>query len=279
MVNIKEIDPESGRWAPFGVQLRRSRRAAGLTQAQLAKIIGCNPSTISVAELAAKQVSRRFAEAADRALGLHGTLALMWQQASNSAGLAEGFTEFTKHEAEAREIRLFEIGLIPGLFQTRAYAEAELACAVDLGEVTADQAEERLTFRMARQKLLTRTPAPLVYAALDESALRWQLGGPGVMAEQLERLEELADGPPNIMIQVVPFSMGVHRSFRSAVTLLTIGDNTQLGYTETLHRGFLERDRTTVISWRRRYDRLQVDAPPRAESLAMIRRIRKELAP
>ncbi|MGW2253261.1 Scr1 family TA system antitoxin-like transcriptional regulator [Kitasatospora sp. NPDC001660] len=130
---------------------------------------------------------------------------------------------------------------------------------------------------MARTQAIAH--APFVYAALDESALRWQLGGPSVMAEQLEHLEELATRP-NVMIQVVPFSMGVHRSFASAVTLLTIGDNnTQLGYTETLHRGFLERDRTTVTRWRRRYDCLQVDAPPRAESLTMIRRIRKELAP
>ncbi|MEV7783725.1 DUF5753 domain-containing protein [Kitasatospora sp. NPDC088351] len=202
----------------------------------------------------------------------------MWQQANNSAGLAEGFTEFTRHEAQATEIRLFEIGIIPGLFQTRAYAEAELGGTVDLGEITTDQAEERLDFRLARQKLLTHTPPPLIYAALDESALRWQLGGPDVMAEQLEHLEELAE-EPHILLQVVPFTMGVLRPFRSAVTLLTIGDNGQLAYTETLHRGFLERDRAAVMTWRRRYDRLQVDAPPQAESLAMIRRIRKELAP
>ncbi|MFJ7248924.1 helix-turn-helix transcriptional regulator [Kitasatospora sp. NPDC098652] len=279
MVNIREIDPESSRWAPFGVLLRRSRRAANLTQKQLAKRIGCHPSTVSVAETATKQVSRQFAEKADEVLGTHGSLTLMWIQAANSAGLAEGFAEFTKHEAQATEIRLFEIGAIPGLFQTRAYAEAELAGAVDLGEVTAEQAEERLNFRMTRQKLLERTPPPLVFVALDESALRWRLGGPSVMAEQLQHLEDLASGMPNILVQVVPFTMGVHRSFRSAVTLLTIGESTHFGYTETLHRGFLERDRTTVVTWRRRYDRLQVDAPPRAESLSVIRSIRKELAP
>ncbi|MFI8461144.1 helix-turn-helix transcriptional regulator [Kitasatospora sp. NPDC085464] len=279
MVNIREIDPESSRWGPFGVLLRRSRLAVGLTQGQLAKRIGCHPSTVSVAETATKQVSRRFAEKADEVLGTNGSLTLMWLQASNSAGLAEGFAEFSKHEAQATEIRLFEIGAVPGLFQTRSYAEAELAGAVDLGEVTTDQAEERLEFRMARQKFLERTPPPLVFVALDESALRWQLGGPAVMVEQLRRLEDLADGLPNMLIQVVPFTMGVHRSFRSAVTLLTVGDNTQLGYTETLHRGFLERDRATVVTWRRRYDRLQVDAPTRADSLAMIRSIRKEMAP
>ncbi|MFJ8475610.1 helix-turn-helix transcriptional regulator [Kitasatospora sp. NPDC094011] len=279
MVNIKEIDPESSRWAPFGVLLRRSRRAVGLTQKQLARRMGCHPSTVSVAETATKQVSRLFAEKADEVLGTHGSLTLMWLQASNSAGLAEGFAEFTKHEAQATEIRLFEIGLIPGLFQTRAYAEAELAGAVELGEVTAEQAEERLNYRMTRQKLLERASPPLVFVALDESALRWQLGGPSVMAEQLQHLEDLARRMPNVLIQVVPFTMGVHRSFRSAVTLLTVGEGTQIGYTETLHRGFLERDRATVVTWRRRYDRLQVDAPPRAESLGMIRSFRKELAP
>ncbi|MFJ3789603.1 helix-turn-helix domain-containing protein [Kitasatospora sp. NPDC090091] len=275
-MNRKELDPTSGRWAPFGVQLRRSREAAGLTQSQLAKLIGFHYSTVSFAELGSKQVSLRFARSADQALATHGTLALMWQQASNSAGLAEGFTEFAGLEAKAKELRLFEITLIPGLLQTRAYAEAELSEAVLRGEITPDQADERLNFRLARQQLLHRPQPPLLYAALAESVIRWSLGGPSVMRDQLQHLEDLATRP-NVLVQVVPFSLAT-RPFQTAVTLLTMPDESQLGYCEIPNRGFLERDRSTVAIWRRRYDRLQVEAPMRAVSLDMIRAARKDLS-
>lgn len=276
MVNRKELDPTSGRWAPFGVQLRRSREAAGLTQAALAKLIGCNPSTVCVAELASKQVSRKFARAADEALGTHGTLALMWQQASNSAGLAEGFTEFAGLEAKAREIRLYEITMVPGLLQTRDYAQAELAEVVERGEITTEQADERLNFRLARQQQLQRAQPPLMYVVMAETAIRWRLGSPLTMSQQLRHLEELAS-QPNILMQVVPLAMGT-RPFHTAITLLTLPDESQLGYSEIPNRGFLERDRSTVATWRRRYDRLQVEAPMRATTLEMIREARRDLA-
>ncbi|MFE6868162.1 helix-turn-helix transcriptional regulator [Kitasatospora sp. NPDC057692] len=277
MVNRRELDPSAGRWAPFGVQLRRLREAAGLTQAQLAKLMGFHYSTVSFAELGTKQVSLRFARAADKALGTHGTLTLMWQQASNSAGLAEGFTEFAGFEAKARELRLYETTLVPGLLQTPEYAEAELSEAVLRGEITEDQADERLNFRLDRQQLLRRGQPPLVFAALAENVIRWSLGGPKVMGDQLKHLEELA-ARPNVLVQVLPFTLAT-RPFQTAVTLLTMPDEHQLGYTEIPNRGFLERDRTTVSIWRRRYDRLQVEAPMRSMSLDIIRGARKDLAP
>ncbi|MFB7614041.1 Scr1 family TA system antitoxin-like transcriptional regulator [Kitasatospora sp. NPDC056181] len=276
MVNRKDLDPTSGRWAPFGVQLRRSREAAGLTQSQLAKLIDFHYSTVSFAELGTKQVSLRFARAADSALKTHGTLALMWQQASNSAGLAEGFTEFAGFEAKAKELRLYEVSLMPGLLQTPEYAEAELSEAVLRGEITTDQADERLNFRLTRQQLLSRAQPPLIYVALAESVIRWSLGSAGIMAQQLRHLEDLA-ACPNVLVQVVPFSLGT-RPYQSAVTLLTMPDENQLGYTEIPNRGFLERDRPTVAIWRRRYDRLQVEAPMRAVSLDVIRTARKDLS-
>ncbi len=276
MVNRKTLDPTSSPWAPFGIQLRRSREAAGLTQAQLAKLVGFDHSYISYVELATRPPSAKFARLADLHLKTGGTLTLMWWQHRHTA-LKEGFPEFANHEARATEIRLLEIGLVPGLLQTPAYAAADLAGPVSRGEITAAQAEERLNFRLGRQETLQRTPPPLLYAALDESALRWQCGGRAVLAEQLLHLEEVA-ARPNVVIQVVPFTMGTLRPFPSAVTLMTMPDGSRVGYTETLDRGYLERDRTTVDQWFRRYDRLQVDGPTQAASLELIRVARRDLA-
>lgn len=258
------------------MQLRRSREAAGLTQAQLAKKCGFDPSYVSFAELARREPSEKFSRRADEVLETGGTLMLMWWQYKHTA-LFPGFPEYAGYEARATEVRLFEIGIIPGLFQTPAYALADLAGPLERGEITSAQAEERFEFRLMRQELLKRQAPPLVYAALDESAIRWQLGGPKVMLEQLDHLEQLAL-QSNVIIQILPFGMGSQRLFQSSVTLLTLPDQSRVGYVETLLRGFLERDKETVAMWGRRYDRMQVDAPTQAESLAMIRAARKELA-
>lgn len=276
MVNRKALDPTSSPWAPFGVQLRRSREALGLTQAQLAKQLGYDHTSVCYIELAKRAPTAKFARLADEALQTGGTLVLMWWQHKHTA-LIEGFPEFAEYESRAAEVRLFEVGIVPGLLQTPAYASADLAGPVSRGEITAAQAEERLIFRLARQQTLQRESSPVVYAALDESAIRWQLGGRDVLSEQLGHLEDLA-ARPNVIIQVIPFTMGALRPFPSAVTLLTMPDHTKLAYTETLQRGFLERDRSTVATWSRSYDRLQVDAPTQAASVDMIRAARRELA-
>lgn len=96
------------------------------------------------------------------------------------------------------------------------------------------------------------------------------------MAKQLGHLEELQKRP-NVVVQVSPYSLAEHRPLSHPVALLTLPNRTQIGYTETLQRGFLEQDADTVSAWADRYTRLQVDALTRADSLAVIRAARKGL--
>ncbi|MFJ2777999.1 helix-turn-helix domain-containing protein [Kitasatospora sp. NPDC087315] len=278
MVNRKQLDPSSSHWAPFGVQLRRSREAAGLTQAELARKVGYDPSYVSYTELASREApSEQFARKVDEVLNTGGTLVLMWFQHKHTA-LLEGFPEYAAQEAKAAKIRVFELGLVPGLFQTPDYAAAIAAAAVQRGSITSAQAAQRAAFLSARQQLFERTKPPLVHAVLDESCLRRQVGGPEVMVEQFRHLEALAERP-NVILQVAPFGLGERAPFMMAVYLLTLPTGTMLGYTESHQRGLLERERDTVIAWDRDYDRLQVEALSRADSLAMIRAVREEPSP
>ncbi|MFD7905121.1 Scr1 family TA system antitoxin-like transcriptional regulator [Kitasatospora sp. NPDC059747] len=276
-MNLKELDPTSGPWAPFGVQLRRSRKAKGLTQAQLARLVGVDPSYVSYAELAPPgrtPPSEKFARDADRVLETGGTLLLMWLQAKHSA-LLEGFPEYADHEARAGEIRIFELGVIPGLLQTEAYARALARADVRRRDITANQAEERISFLLARQAVLARRDPPLIHAVLDESCLRRAIGGPEVMREQLEQLEQRYE-QGRVVLQVAPFSMGEHRPFALPMRLLTLADGTLLGYSESEGRGHIERDDDRLRDWRRRYDRLQVGALPDSATLEVIRDARKD---
>src|SRR5271156_4896351 len=102
-----------------------------------------------------------------------------------------GFRPFQPHEAAARLIKTFQHPLMPGLFQTRAYAEAITEI---YPETTAEVAKERVDGRMERQEILYREepPPPRIHAIIDEQVLYRNVGGPDVMAEQLEHLVKLA---------------------------------------------------------------------------------------
>ncbi|MFE4977986.1 DUF5753 domain-containing protein [Kitasatospora sp. NPDC056651] len=211
---------------------------------------------------------------ADRVLDTGGTLELTYWSLRGSSFLP-GYPEYVAKEREARVIRLFELGVIPGLVQTRAYAEALEAGAVARGSVTAEQGAERLRLLLNRQDRVNRDPAPLVHVVLDESCLRTVVGGGSVMSQQLEHLEKLAQRP-NYVVQVAPFDLGALRPFMRSMSLLDLGDGASLGYTETHQRGYLENDRAIVSAWAREYDLLQVEALSQSASFTRISKARRD---
>ncbi|MDH6144890.1 MULTISPECIES: helix-turn-helix domain-containing protein [Kitasatospora] len=265
-----ELDPSAGPGAAFGVQLRRSREALGLSQVTFGKQIGYSDTFISCVERATRNPSYDFAVKSDKALLTGGTLELMWWSLRHKA-LLEGFPEYAAQEAKAAEIRHFELGIIPGLLQTPEYAKAFAMAAVRRGSVTKEEAEERLEFLASRQRRLERADGPLLHVVLDEGAIRRPVGGATVMRRQFRRLEELSERP-NVTIQIAPFSLAEELPFTMVVTLLTMSDRSVAAYSECQLRGFLERDGKTARTWERQYHQLQVEALSKGATLEMLRK-------
>ncbi|WP_043464268.1 helix-turn-helix transcriptional regulator [Kitasatospora sp. MBT66] len=273
-MNRKKLDPAKSAAAAFGAQLRSSRDAANLTQDGLGIVIGYSSTYISAIEVGRRSPSLKFAKAADRALDTGQTLELMWWGVKRSA--LPGFPEHAAQEARSTKIRVFEPSIIPGLLQTPAYAAAHASASVRRGSITQPEADERLTFLAARQKLLKRAKAPLMHAVIDESGIRRRTGGIEVMRAQLDHLVTMA-ARPHVVLQVAPFSLIDPVPFSGFVTLLTFADRTVNGYTESADRGFVIRDPDTVASWERAYDRLQVEALSMTATLDLIRETRRDL--
>ncbi|MDW8809997.1 helix-turn-helix transcriptional regulator [Streptomyces scabiei] len=275
-MNRKELDPESSPQAAFGARLRSEREARGWKQEDLAERVGYASSHISAVETARKMPTLRFSRSVDLAFGIADTEAAFerqWREIRHGS-LLEGFPQFVDHERRAAEIRLYEVGVIPGLLQTPEYASILADSAVKRGAITAEQAHERVTLVVERQTALVRTPPPLISAVLDESCLRRPIGEPAVMNAQLERLIEFAE-LPNTVLQVAPFSMGTRRPFDLPVTVLTMADRSLLSYAESAQRGHLERDSRFVLPVLAAYHQLQAEACSQAESVAMIHQLRK----
>ncbi|MFF1345233.1 Scr1 family TA system antitoxin-like transcriptional regulator [Streptomyces sp. NPDC058322] len=273
MVNRKELDPEKSPVARFGQRLRQLRDERGWTQDDLAARMGCSGTHISAVETGRRPPTPRFATSADRAFGTGDRLERQGRAVWNTA-ILEGFPEFVAHEVRAAEIRLFELGIIPGLLQTSEYAAAITTGAVRRGAITEQQAEERLSLLARRQESLRRTPAPLVYVVLDESCIRRPVGGPAVMARQLDQLVAFAELPSTV-VQVAPFDLGERRAFDLPVHLLTLLDRSQLAYAESAQQGRLERDMRFVQPLLTAYHHLQAEALSQAASVAMIEQVRK----
>lgn len=276
MVNRKELDPESSPEAAYGARLRRLREARGWNQEELAEALEYSSQHISAIETARKPPTLPFSRKADLAFGIAGSadsFERQWREIRHGS-LLEGFPEYVGYEGRAVEIRLFQIGLIPGLLQTPEYARAVADGDVQRGAITPEQAEERVSFLAERQAALVRSRPPMVLVVMDESCLRHEIGSAEVMEGQLRRLVEVAS-LPNWVLQLAPFAIGARRAFNLPVNLLTLADRSVIAYAESQARGHLEREGTAVLPMLTAYHQLQAEALSQATSVTMIEQLRK----
>jgi transcriptional regulator with XRE-family HTH domain len=122
--------------------------------------------------------------------------------------IPEGFDVYIGLEEAASQLSWYEPELVPGILQTESYART-LIQTHNRG-VGEEEISRRVHVRMARQPLIRRATAPLqLQVALNEAILRRPVGGPPVMAEQLDQLVQVS-GLPNVSLRVAPFSAGAH---------------------------------------------------------------------
>ncbi|AGI88952.1 helix-turn-helix transcriptional regulator [Streptomyces albidoflavus] len=273
MVNRKELNPESSPRAAFGALVRSSREERGWTQDELADATEYSSTHISAIETSRKPPTLRFSRSIDRALGTGDQFERKFREVKQGV-LLEGFPEYLGYEARAAEIRVFEIGIIPGLLQTQEYARVLTANAVQRGAISSEQASERVRILAERQDALIRQRPPMVFVTMDESCIRRPIGGHEVMEGQLEHLAEFAK-MPNTMLQIAPFEIGERRTLDRPVNLLTLSDRSMIYYAESQAQGHLEREGSDVIGMLTAYHQLQAEALSQAASVALINQLRK----
>ncbi|MFF2774300.1 helix-turn-helix transcriptional regulator [Streptomyces sp. NPDC058052] len=258
--------------------MRRLREERGWKQEDLAERISYSGKHVSAVETARRSPTLGFSREIDSALGLAGKAEAFereWRRTRDGV-LLEGFPEYVHYERQAVEIRVFDIGVVPGLLQTTAYAETLAAFNVERGSVTAGQAAQRVAILRERQQLLELRRPPLCFVVMDESCLRQMVGGPGVMAAQLDWIVHLA-ARPHTYVQVAPFSLGERRPSHMPLTLLTLADRSLLAYTEAQARGHVVREGATLSYLNATYHRLAAEALSPADSLVMIKALRKDM--
>ncbi|MFF9687265.1 helix-turn-helix domain-containing protein [Streptomyces sp. NPDC014623] len=215
----------------LGQELRRLREIKGMTAEEVAERLLVSQSKISRLENGRRSISQRDVrdlcgvyEVED-----HRIVDSLMQMAKDSRqqGWWHAFGDipysvYIGLETDAESLRVYEPQVIPGLLQTRSYAEALINGA--LPEAPPSDIEKRVNVRARRQDRVNAPEHPLrLWAVIDESALRRLVGGRQVMLEQLEHLIGQSQ-LPHVTVQVLPFDMGAHPGINGQYAILEFPD-------------------------------------------------------
>ncbi|AYL36824.1 MULTISPECIES: helix-turn-helix domain-containing protein [Streptomyces] len=273
MIESAEGQRESGR-AVLGRTLKFLRDKEGRSLGRLADETGYDKSYLSRLESGQRLSKVTVMEDLDTYYGSDGLLVSLWKIARYEA-FKNKYQAYMRLEATARALWVYTPD-VPGLLQTEEFAR-EVLSGPRATQQEAEAVDEQVAARLGRQLLLGRSPVPGVRFIVDESGLRRPSASAVTWENQMVHVEAMAQWP-NIVVQVLPFSAGVHPLVaKGSLTLLWQGDGSAVAYTEGDSSGLLMEDPEDVLRHRLSYDQLRDLALSPSDSLRFIRDVLKEL--
>lgn len=253
-------------------ELARLREESGMSLATLGEETTYDRAYLHKLETGARVGSPEVIAALQAVYGAAGEhLTMLWQLAREDA-FADKYKRFMELEAKATVRYEYAAGIIPGLLQTEGYAREVLQAARPRDD---NDLSEQVAARLGRQDLLQGDDPPHYRAVLDEAVLRRVGNDPDEWMRQLEHLVESSE-LPNVTIQVLPFSAGLHALMGTSLTILWLPDGKAVAYTEDQHSGQLLESAKDVEDLRLSYDLLRdLALSPRA-SVAFIKRLMED---
>ncbi|MGW0996303.1 helix-turn-helix domain-containing protein [Streptomyces sp. NPDC002523] len=268
----------------LGAELRTLRTGAGLTSGEAARLVGWHQSKVSRIETGASGVKPADVRLLLDAYGVRDRqlreLLMMLAGSEDAADrhhwwhayrgvLPPTYRDFISLESQASGMRTLETTVVPGLLQTPEYARAVTRAAVE--GVDEERLDALVEVRLARQDVLRTDPPLRLDAVLDEAVLRREVGGPGVMARQLYRLQEAAH-LPQVRLQVLPFGAGAHIGLTGAFVIFSFPSTSDLDVVvldQLTSSLYLER-KEDLQAYSEAFDSLRIHALSPEESLDYI---------
>jgi transcriptional regulator with XRE-family HTH domain len=275
----------------LAAELRRLRLESDKTAEAVGEVLGWSKAKVSRYELARgglkpAEVERLldvYSVSGDRrrqllSLAIEATEKGWWEAYSDI--LTEEHLTFIGLEAEATSVLQWQINVIPGLLQTRRYAQEIFSGYQDVRALPPAVIDRRVQTRVNRQRRLTEDPRLDLAIIIDESVLRRQRGDHAVMSEQLQYVAEASE-LPNVALQVLPLD-GPKGLAVDSFQVLTFGQahETQLHdvvSTEGLRNYLFVEGETDTYEFRRAFEHLAQEALEPEESRDFILRIAREL--
>ncbi|WP_405888531.1 helix-turn-helix domain-containing protein [Streptomyces sp. NBC_01136] len=269
----------------LGADLRRLRERKGLTLEEAGARVGISKATLSRYETKEGSVKWPAVDALCREYDTSDEERLALVELAKGAKIQGWWRSLADPIPESMNLMLtledevvredhYACMYIPGLLQTRAYAEAvhrasEMQCPDR-------EVQHMVDIRMKRQELLQRDEPPHIWCVIDEAAIRRVVGGRKIMQEQLQHLLAMSE-LPHITAQVLPFSRGAHAAAVGSFAVLR-GPAPELDvvYVDILGGGLFMEKPQELERYRLAFQYLSAQALDLESSTALIHRISKE---
>ena len=249
----------------FAGELRRLRSRAGLSQEALADKVKYSTSLVAAVEQCRRSPQRDFVKACDEVLDADGLLSRIRGAALQDSSISR-VREWAVIESEARVIRSFQPLVVPGLFQTEAYARA----ICERGSLrSSEEIEQIIATRLARQVVLDSSPIRMFVAVMDGSVLQRPVGGPETMRLQLQHLLHLADRP-NIHLHVVPTDVGEYAGLAGPMVIASPEEGSDTAYADGQANGMVIDRPAEVKAFNEIWESIRAEALPRRQTIDVI---------
>lgn len=253
-----------------GEQVAVCRVAKGLTQKELGKRVGLQEESIASIEQGRRPLMPDVAELLDQILELPGVLTVAAHKMPQVDVIPPWAEPLINLEQKAAALSSYQNQVIPGLLQTKAYADAVFHSRIPLytqGEV-ADQTMARLD----RQTTLRREKPMLASFVIWEPALSCPLGGQEVLRAQLRHLLTCSE-LTGVSIQVLPVDRTRHPALDGPFVLLETPDHQHIAYIESQRGSLVVSDLDEVSILAQRYAMLRTQALNPEETRDLLKRL------
>jgi transcriptional regulator with XRE-family HTH domain len=219
----------------LGKRLRELRNQHDLTVEDVAAKLLCSATKISRLETAARRPMLRDVRDLCRLYGVDELTSAELMSLTREARNPEWWTQYTDLnldpylglEQDATAITSYTNYYIPALLQSEEYTRAIIRAIAP--KMNPDIYKQRVDVRMQRQqRVLEKENNPRYRVLIDEAVLRRPVGGPEIMAAQLDKILQ-TEQAGRVTVQVVPFDVGAHAAQDSNFILFEFGLSTDLG--------------------------------------------------
>ncbi|WP_019631981.1 helix-turn-helix domain-containing protein [Actinomadura atramentaria] len=273
----------------LAAELAKLRRETGKSRDAVAEHVGVAPSTITRFENASAAPPVMTVAGMLDFYGVSGAEKEMWVTVARQARrrgwwsrygdtIPDYFKFYVGLEEEAFEVRSYEPELVPGLLQTEGYMRGLMAA--DLHPISGAELDRWVKLRLKRQEKLREPDAPRLWMVIGEGAIRTQVGGPEVMAEQLRHLAEISSPTGPVIVQVLPFAAGAHPAMDGSFTVLGFPEprDPDVVYVQSRKGGMYLEDPPDLTEYNDMFQHLVARALGPEESRAMLESVADEMA-
>lgn len=223
----------TARQRELGTRLRALRNERGMTVEEVAAKLLCSTTKISRLETAARRPSLRDVRDLCALYKIDESTSGEFMSLAREAREPAWWTHYEDLnldpliglEQEATAITCYSMYYMPGLLQTVEYSAGIIKTVAP--KMDPQIVQQRTEVRMRRQQMLDDDSRPHYTVLLDELVIRRGVGGPSLMAAQLDKVLETVRSD-KATVQIIPFSAGAYAAADGYFVLLEFDEDSNL---------------------------------------------------